>query len=474
MGDTPYTCGEINDIHGFQLLEAFNWAMEYVNNGEGMFRDKLKGVKLGSLIFDTCKSPVRAGNLIANYHSRNFEIRTAEYKIDPSLIELYVGPMMSEASIRVADVLAELGIPQISYGASSLELRDQRKYKYFIRTVPADDKQARAIISFLKKYELKNIQVITQFSTIGDFGGEEFRRLAALNEICISAEYTVGYAGAVHVVEARNVVSRLREKPDARVVVIIMDDPYIVLREADKLDYIIGNYTFIGTDKWGFGIAGHENLEGLDRLISKHHVVTLDVETADFHELDLYLEAKTPENYASNPWFNDYYEYIHNCSITTPNAHYTELCPQYQIGYSRAERYIQDPYALYVINAVFSVALGIDKTLLEWCGGDHYFGICTILRTHGERREYFLDNIRKVQFTDKTGQPFYYSEHGESDRGFHFYQPQSNGMSLHGRTHNGYYWEDVSTVKSFIFYCSLNFEDFRYFHSFWHEICIVL
>jgi hypothetical protein len=30
-GKTPYTCGEINDKHGLQLLEAFHYAIEYVN-----------------------------------------------------------------------------------------------------------------------------------------------------------------------------------------------------------------------------------------------------------------------------------------------------------------------------------------------------------------------------------------------------------------------------------------------------------
>lgn len=442
MGGTPYTCGEINGVHGFQLMEAFNWAMEYVNNKKGMFYRKLQGVKLGSLIFDTCQSPVRAGNLIANYHARNFEIRTSEYRIDPSLIDLYIGPMTSEASIRVADVLAEVGIPQISYGASSLELRNQRKYKYFIRTVPADDKQARALISILKKYKWHNIQLISQFSSVGEYGRKEFLRLAELNRICVSAEFVIGQSGVVTEQESRYVVSRLQDKPDARVVVVIMDDPYTLLREAEMFDVNVGNYSFIATDKWGFGISGYENLEGLDRLISSHKVMTLDVETADFPDLDLYLEYKIPENYMSNPWFKDYYEFIHNCSTTAPSARYRNVCPEFRMGYPRAETYIQDPYALYVINAVFSAALGIHQTLFEWCGGAQYYGVCNILRTHGERREYFLENIKKVSFIDQTDQPFYFTEDGESDRGFHVYEPQSKGMSLHFGS-NGYYWEDV-------------------------------
>lgn len=445
MGGTPFTCGEINGVHGFQLMEAFNWAMRYVNQKQGMFKNLLQGVKLGSLIFDTCMSPVRAGNLIANYHARNFEIHTADYRIDPTMIDIYIGPMSSEASIRVADILAELGIPQISYGASSLELRNKNKYRYFMRTVPADDKQARALISFLKKYELHNIQLVSQFSTIGEFGRKEFMRLAPLNQICVSQEFVIGQSGNIEETEVREVMGKLNNIPGAKVVILIMDNPYAFLRIANTYNFAV-DYAFIGTDKWGFGISGYDNLAGLERLVENHRVVTLDVETADFPELDLYLEDKIPATYMSNPWFKEYYEYAHNCSIGGPSIKYPRVCSEFDMGYSRAQTYIQDPYALYVINAVFSTALGIDKTLRQWCGGDQYYGMCNILRTNGEKRDLFLENIKKVNFVDQTDQPFFYTEDGESDRGFHLYEPQAQGMSLHG-VNNGYYWEDIGSYN---------------------------
>lgn len=436
QGATPFTCGEINDVHGFQLVEAFNWALQYVNNHQGPFSTMLQGVKIGSLIFDTCSSPVRAGNLVANFHARNTKIRTTNYPIDPSWIDVYVGPLRSEAAIRVADVLNELGIPQISYGASSLELRSQRKYRYFMRTVPADDKQARALISFLKKYSFHNVQLISQFSTVGEQGRKEFLRLAPLNKICVSAEYVIGEQGPISQSEAREIINMLPNKPEAKVVVLIMDDPLAVLKAAN--DTMLDEFAFIGTDKWGYGIAGYENLKGLERIIADHRVVTLDIETADYPELDKYLEDKTPENYQTNPWFKDYYEYIHNCSIDGTNQKYEMTCPSYKVGYSRAEYYIQDPYVLYVINAVFAAARGIHQTVLDWCGErGTYYGLCPVLRLHGERQEEILRRILKVEFIDRTDQPFFFTEDGESDRGYHIYEPL---QSAEGR----YYWEDVS------------------------------
>ena len=400
----------------------------------------LDGVKIGSLVFDTCSSPVRAGNLVANFHARNIELRAPTYRIDPSWIDVYVGPLRSEAAIRVADVLNELGIPQISYGASSLELRNQRKYRYFMRTVPADDKQARALISFLKKYSFHNVQLISQFSTVGENGRKEFLRLAPLNQICVSADYIVGQEGSISESQARDVINMLPNKPNAKVVVLIMDDPIAMLKAAN--DTMLDEFAFIGTDKWGYGIAGYENLKGLEKIIEDHRVVTLDIETADYPELDMYLEDKIPETYNDNPWFKDYYEYIHSCSVDGgPNTKYPAKCPGFKMGYSRAENYIQDPYALYVINAVFAAARGIHQTVLEWCGdGNSYYGLCPVLRLHGERQEEIMRRILDVQFIDRTDQVFFFTEDGESDRGYHIYEPKQNTVQR-------YVWEDVSIFQ---------------------------
>ncbi|XP_052799942.1 uncharacterized protein LOC128231322 [Mya arenaria] len=446
MGNTPYTCGEINDMHGFQLMEAFNWAMNYVNTKQGMFSNRLRGIKLGSLVFDTCSSAVRAGNLVANYHARNFEIETTEYRIDPSLIDLYIGPMTSESTVRVADVLKELGIPQIGYGASTLELTNQRKYGYFIRTVPADDKQARTLISLLKKYELENVQLISQNSSNGEYAREEFLRLAPINKICVSAQFVIGQAGKVDANEALDVLKKLNDKPQAKAVVVIMDDPSTMLLEANNLNQIIdGGFFFITTDQMGFGMRGYENLEGIDRLVSNRRLITLEVESADYPEVDAYLEDKTPANYMANPWFREYFEYIHNCSFGDPTLASPLACNQYTMGYPRAEKFIQDPYALYVINAVFSAALGIEQTVIDMCGVT-YTGICNILLDHGERREMFLSNIKKVRFEDRTKQPFYYTPAGSSDRGYHIYEPQNFGLSLHAGAQS-YYWEDIGSYN---------------------------
>ena len=159
-GVTPYSCGSINPHQGLQLLEAFNFAVDYVNQKSGLFTSKLRGVRLGAIGLDVCQNPTRAGNLVANIHNGNVRLsRSGGLEISPQQIMAYVGPFDTDSTIRVADILSAIGVPQVTYGATGLQLQDPIRYPYLLRSVPADDKQARAIISYLKNFNMTNIQV---------------------------------------------------------------------------------------------------------------------------------------------------------------------------------------------------------------------------------------------------------------------------------------------------------------------------
>ena len=111
-------------------MEAFHFALEYANNKSGIFKNLRPGILYGGLALDVCQNPTRAGNLVANLHNGNIQLVTkGGVRINANRVDAYIGPLDSETTLRVADILNPLGIPQISYGATSLELRDDYKYK---------------------------------------------------------------------------------------------------------------------------------------------------------------------------------------------------------------------------------------------------------------------------------------------------------------------------------------------------------
>ena len=93
----------------------------------------LPGVTIGGIALDVCQSPTRAGNLVANLLSKNLELVDSNgLVIDPSRFDVYIGTQQSESSIRVADVLNALSIPQISYGASSFTSAESDQISLFL------------------------------------------------------------------------------------------------------------------------------------------------------------------------------------------------------------------------------------------------------------------------------------------------------------------------------------------------------
>ncbi|XP_055862816.1 uncharacterized protein LOC106050493 [Biomphalaria glabrata] len=416
-GSSPFTCGAINDKHGLQLLEAFHFALEYVNNKTGIFRGKLNGAQIGGIGLDMCQSPARAADLVSNIHSERLKLKKDGKTVSVRDIDAYVATMDTDSSTRVADILTQLAVPQISYGATGMDLLDRYKYNYFLRSVPADDKQSRAIVSYLKKFRYNNIQVITSFDEIGEPGEKEFKRLSYVNKICITKEYLVGEGGNV-AADSPGVISTIKSKKDAQVVILWMKNPLPLLEAASADSEVSRTYLFIATDKWGADVD-YLNNPKLYQLLFYRNLVILDVETADIPDYDKYLEKKNPSNYKFNPWFQDYFEMIQNCYWDSPSGTRQRMC-DLSSSIPRASSYVQDSYVLYVINAVFSVALGIHNALEAVCG-QNYASVCTKFYYSGERRQKIMEGLLKVNFTDDTHQPFFYTSDGQSDRGFHIY-----------------------------------------------------
>lgn len=189
--------------------------------------------------------------------------------------------------------------------------------------------------------------------------------------------------------------------------------------------FVRDNFLWVATNKWGFDL---EYLDGrLKNLLGnrnqKKNVIIFDVETADVPLFDLYLENKTPDNYLLNPWFKEYYEFLFQCSWNASSTGNTRLCDRTR-AIPRAFNYTQDPYVLYVVNAVFSIGLGLDLALKEVCisnGAMFYDGLCPRFEATGNRRDIVLRYIKQVNFTDDTLKPFYYEPTGQSSRGFHIY-----------------------------------------------------
>lgn len=112
---SPFTCGKIQTLHGYLLLEAFHYAIGQVNAKQGQFANILPGTRLGGIGLDACQSDVRGGYLVSNIHSGIVTLAKDNTVIYPSMIDAYIGSYSSTASLYLARILTDLKIPQVPY-----------------------------------------------------------------------------------------------------------------------------------------------------------------------------------------------------------------------------------------------------------------------------------------------------------------------------------------------------------------------
>uniref|UniRef100_A0A1I8HYJ0 ANF_receptor domain-containing protein n=1 Tax=Macrostomum lignano TaxID=282301 RepID=A0A1I8HYJ0_9PLAT len=383
------------------LTEVFKYAIESIQTSP-IFSGKLRGVKVGGIVMDTCSSAVRTDSLVANLHSGSIVLRDSSLnRIDPENVMAYVAASTSEMADQLSRVTNVVQVPVISYAATMSSLSNKQLYPYFSRTVPSDDKVAYAIVDFLKRYGLTNVQFVLSPGAYGSSGLQSVQRAIANEGICISHTLQVNRTGLT-AVNADQVASELLKRPQSTVIVTF-------LQSNDLAELLRRRTTYWGNSK-----------TVLSKITNGRYprAITFGFETADLTDFERsYLLSKNPTSYASvNPWFNEYYEHLFQCTLSSIKDAARLQCRSRILA-----NYSQDSLALYVVNAVYSTALGIHTALLRICGPD-YNGICSDFYGSGEKRQWVQSGIRSAVFVDATNLNFSVNAAGDSNRGYHIYE----------------------------------------------------
>ena len=114
-------------------------------------RDSLNNVDVAleaAMDFTTTRRR-RSTTTVGNGSTRECACRAND--TDPYVVSL-IGGARSEISQRVNHVLGVCTLPQISYSSTSVSLSDKRVYSTFLRTIPPDNYQARAMADIAKHF----------------------------------------------------------------------------------------------------------------------------------------------------------------------------------------------------------------------------------------------------------------------------------------------------------------------------------
>ncbi|XP_044025395.1 G-protein coupled receptor family C group 6 member A-like isoform X2 [Siniperca chuatsi] len=147
-------------------------------------KQELGNLTLGYRILDSCSDVTTALKTTMSFRKNYNRMDGAEQPSPPVLA--VVGGYHSEISAAVTRELNLEYIPQISYGSTSSLLSDKTRFPSFMRTVPKDDHQVHAIITFLKGHQWTWVGVVTTDGDYGHYAVVRLQQLAKDHNICFA------------------------------------------------------------------------------------------------------------------------------------------------------------------------------------------------------------------------------------------------------------------------------------------------
>ena len=235
--DSSDKCGDLFPV-GIGHTEAMMFAIEQINNDPSI----LPNITLGYDIRDYCETISiaiqetykfvrdrdldRLENITLGFDNEN-EPSSCCSDLTKSLgsdisapITLVIGPYDSASAVQIGSLLNVANIPILSFAATSDELSSDQ-YRYFMRTVPPDNQQARVQADLFERFNWTCVGTVALDDSYGRFGvsalkNESYKR----NTFCIAFSEFIPRLRAVQKIP--RIVSRIKERNDVKVIVVML------------------------------------------------------------------------------------------------------------------------------------------------------------------------------------------------------------------------------------------------------------
>ncbi|KAK5608773.1 Metabotropic glutamate receptor 5 [Crenichthys baileyi] len=430
-------CGAVREQYGIQRVEAMMHTLDRINADPNI----LPNISLGCEIRDSCWHSAVAleqsiefirDTLVSSDEEESQARCTAEagsllLQGKKPIVGL-IGPGSSSVAIQVQNLLQLFNIPQIAYSATSMDLSDKSLYKYFMRVVPSDMQQARAMVDIVKRYSWSYVSTIHTEGNYGESGMEAFKDMAAKEGICIAHSDKIYSNAGEHNFD--KLLQKLRgHLPKARVVACFCEGMTVrgILMAMRRLR-LVGEFLLVGSDGWAdrYDVTDGYQTEaagGITIKLKSAHVNWFD---------DYYLNLKPGSN-LRNPWFPEFWQHRFQCRLRghlQESTKYNRTCSWRE---SLRHQYAQDTKMGFVINAIYSMAYGLHAMQQALCPG--YKGLCENMRPIDGRK--LLDFLMRTNFTGVSGETIHFDQNGDSPGRYEIMNFKQIGVDKYAYIHVG-------------------------------------
>ncbi|XP_061166304.1 metabotropic glutamate receptor 8-like [Saccostrea echinata] len=405
---------QVNEQDGIQILEATIFALREVNASLTH-----KGFTLGLIARDSCydtgialQHALEFAQKRYNSQSNRFENCTCSWTDTRNIIGV-IGPPRSKETVDVANLLTLFKVPQISYFATTPELSDNVKYKYFKRTVPSDTFQAKALVSILRFLDWQYVSILYEDSNYGIEGYTEIIAAAEDAGICFGFDKKVKESTKEDELEKVVVDLMKKKNTNGKVVAILFMQYALAYRIMEMVDqsHNSSDVIWVGGDAW----IGREPPSGQKKIIER--AIGISPETRSYPGFAEYFR-KINISRSPNPWFGEYLKQRYSCSLTDKKNSCTDI---------EIKDFRELLTAYNVRNAVYSFGSALDNIHTLLCGEKK--GVCKRMKSN-------LTGELILQYLSNVSNPFSTSFHFENGRD----GPIRYSVLQYKRQQNDYTW----------------------------------
>ncbi|KAK1785362.1 hypothetical protein P4O66_018745 [Electrophorus voltai] len=397
---SPFLCVSVN-------LRAYRWLLTMIFTVEEINRDPalLPNLTLGYLAADSCLAEGSTLSAALAMVTGQEEAVTGEQCTRAPSVPVIIGDARSAASIVLADTLGVFGIPLVSYFASCACLSDRTRFPTFLRTIPSDAFQAKAIARLLSLMGWSWVGVVSGDDAYGISGVQLLLKELEGSDVCI--DYLEVIPKSHTLSKIRRIIERIQSSK-ARVVVTfaISPDMEVLLREVVKQN--VTDRQWIATEAWSTS-SHYSSWSG----ISLAGTLGFALRQVDIQGLGFYLTQLSPGGQQMQPLTQTVWEEMFGCKFVVEsqtNPLSGPQCTGLEKMESQGELYFDVIYNVY--KAVYAIANAIHDMLICQPGkGPFKNGECPDIKLI--RPKQLLHYLKSVNFTTPVGELLYFDENGD-------------------------------------------------------------
>ncbi|KAK3548054.1 hypothetical protein QTP70_004287 [Hemibagrus guttatus] len=346
------------DFRAFQYSQSLIFAIEEINNSSSL----LPGISLGYKIYDTCSSAglgVKVAMALIN-GNENLEVLD-EQCTNPAQVQAIIGETYSSVSMAIAKSIGPFSIPLISHYSTCECLSDKRKYPSFLRTIPSDYHQTRALAEMVKHFGWTWVGAIRRDDDYGNNGMAAFTDAAEQLGICL--EYSLPYFRTYSDEKVLKIIQQIKSSTSRVIIAFLAHWDLEILLQV-FFEHNITGYQWVGTEGW----ISDSELAAKD----KHHIlkgaIGLAIPKTTVTGLkDFILDIK-PLKFVGSAIFTKFWEALFKCKYAMQNDTMdSPLCTGDE-KLSEMENTFTDMSLMPIFSNVYKGVYAIAHTLHELLG----------------------------------------------------------------------------------------------------------